>query len=63
MAYSYSRISTYENCPRRFKYHYVDKIESYEDVEAFILGRAVHKGIELNSVDKAIDYLKKEAGV
>lgn len=36
--YSYSRISTYKQCPRKFKYHYIDKIKT-EEVEHLALSR------------------------
>lgn len=45
--YSHSRISTYENCPRRFKYRYIDKLKP--EIEGTIeshLGTAVHSTLE-----------------
>jgi putative RecB family exonuclease len=44
--YSHSRLSSFENCPRQFKYRYVDglKVES-EGVEAF-MGKRVHEILE-----------------
>lgn len=45
--YSHSRISTYENCPRQYKFRYIEKIreEGFESVEAF-LGSRVHETLE-----------------
>jgi len=44
--YSYSRINTFENCPLRFKYRYIDRIKvETEGVEAF-LGTMVHESLE-----------------
>lgn len=45
--YSHSRISTYENCPLRFKYRYIDKLkpEIEKTIEAH-LGTAVHNTLE-----------------
>jgi putative RecB family exonuclease len=44
--YSHSRLSTYENCPRQFKYRYIDQIKvEGEGVEAFV-GKRVHEILE-----------------
>lgn len=45
--YSHSRLSCYEQCPARFKYRYIDKVdtEEAESVEAF-LGSRVHEALE-----------------
>ena len=45
--YSYSKIGTYEDCPRKFKYQYVDKldVEGFESIEAF-MGTRVHEALE-----------------
>jgi putative RecB family exonuclease len=44
-AYSPSRISTYESCPRQYKFRYVDRIPSEEEsIEAF-LGSRVHEAL------------------
>lgn len=40
-AWSYSRISTYEGCPRRAKYQFVDKVPEKEN-EAIVRGKNVH---------------------
>jgi putative RecB family exonuclease len=44
--YSHSRLSSFEDCPRKFKYRYVDgiKVDS-EGVEAF-MGKRVHEILE-----------------
>ncbi|RMD84825.1 MAG: PD-(D/E)XK nuclease family protein [Candidatus Dadabacteria bacterium] len=44
--YSFSRISTFEQCPRRFRYRYLDGVrEGFEGIEAF-MGKQVHAVIE-----------------
>jgi putative RecB family exonuclease len=44
--YSHSRLSSFENCPRQFKYRYVDQIKvDTEGVEAF-MGKRVHEILE-----------------
>ncbi|MBU1321571.1 MAG: PD-(D/E)XK nuclease family protein, partial [Nanoarchaeota archaeon] len=45
--YSHSRISSFEQCPLKFKLHYIDEVESEigEGVEAF-LGSRVHDVLE-----------------
>ena len=45
-AYSFSRITTFEQCARRFRYRYLDRVkEAFDSVEAF-MGRQVHSTIE-----------------
>jgi len=46
--YSHSKLSTFEQCPTKFKYRYIDKIpvEFEKTVEAF-LGEIVHETLEL----------------
>ena len=44
--YSHSRLSTFEDCPRKFRYRYVDQIKvDTEGVEAF-MGKRVHEILE-----------------
>ena len=44
--YSHSRLSTFENCPKRFEYRYVLKIPTDTDgIEAFV-GKRVHDVLE-----------------
>lgn len=44
--FSFNRLSVYEQCPRRFYFHYVLGYEEQES-KALALGKAVHKAIEL----------------
>lgn len=45
--YSHSRISTFEQCPLRFKFQYIDRLEPEikETIEGF-LGKKVHETLE-----------------
>jgi putative RecB family exonuclease len=44
--YSFSRITTFEQCARRFRYRYLDGVkEAFHGVEAF-MGQRVHEVIE-----------------
>jgi len=44
--YSHTKITTFEECPLRFKYRYIDKIKGeYEGIEAF-MGKRVHETLE-----------------
>jgi len=44
--YSHSRLSSFENCPRQFKYRYIEKLAvETEGVEAF-MGKRVHEILE-----------------
>ncbi len=45
MEYSYSRINTYDNCPRQYQYRYIDKIKppvELKTIEAF-MGNCIHE--------------------
>ena len=56
MKFSYSRVSTYEQCPRRFKLQYIDELktlENYDADNALYLGSMLHKAIETD-VDTAV---------
>lgn len=66
--YSHSRLSTFEQCPQKFKLKYIDKVETEaeESVEAF-LGVRVHETLEKlyrdlqyqkeNTLDDLLDFL------
>jgi putative RecB family exonuclease len=44
--YSHSRLSSFDNCPRAFRYRYVDQIRvDVESIEAF-MGKLVHSVVE-----------------
>ena len=52
MIYSYSAISTFENCPLKFKFAYVDKIKPLrKNIESF-MGSRVHETLEKLYRDK-----------
>jgi len=41
--YSYSKLTTFTECPRKYEYRYVNRVpEPFDTIEAF-LGRAVHR--------------------
>ena len=45
--YSFSRLSTHKQCPRKFKYSYIDKApKSKTDITALLKGGAIHSIIE-----------------
>ncbi len=44
--YSHSRLSSFENCPRQFRFRYVDRVPAEtESIESFV-GRRVHEILE-----------------
>jgi len=44
--YSHSRLSSFENCPLRYRYRYVDRIRTaFESIEAFT-GKRVHEVLQ-----------------
>lgn len=56
MKFSYSRVSTYKQCPYRFKLQYIDELKTLENLEAdnaLYIGSMLHKAIETD-VDTAI---------
>lgn len=69
--YSHSRLSSFEQCPYKFKLQYIDKveIEVSESVEAF-MGNRVHETLEKlyrdlmfhkkNTLDDLLDFLNDE---
>jgi len=70
--FSNSRLSTYEQCPLKYKYQYIDKIkveEAADTVEAF-MGSRVHDALEklykdlklqkLNSLDDLLAYFNSQ---
>jgi CRISPR/Cas system-associated exonuclease Cas4 (RecB family) len=45
--YTFSKINTYETCPRKFKFQYIDKVSGpFVYNEALIKGNAVHSILE-----------------
>ena len=68
--YSHSRLSTYENCPLKFKYTYIDKLDRdrRDSVEAF-MGSLVHETMEklyhdlsytkLNSIEDLLAFYRQ----
>ncbi len=48
--YSYSKISTFLSCPKKFKFQYIDKIGTFLDTPALIKGRTIHYLIENSSL-------------
>jgi putative RecB family exonuclease len=69
--YSHSRLSCYEHCPQRFKFQYIEKIQTKEEqtVEAF-LGSRVHEALEKlyrdlqyqkqNSLEDILDFVQDQ---
>jgi putative RecB family exonuclease len=69
--YSHSRIGTYENCPRQYKFNYIEKEEKdFENtIEAF-MGSRVHDALEklyndlkyakLNTQEELLEFYNKE---
>ena len=71
MLYSHSRLKCFEQCPLKFKFAYIDKLEgpSEEGVEAF-LGSRVHETLEKlykdlrfmkeNTLQELLDYFNSQ---
>lgn len=44
--FSFSRVTTFEQCPRRYRYRYLDGVrEAFQSIEAF-MGQQVHSAVE-----------------
>ena len=57
MRYSYSNVSTFSQCPYRWKLHYKDKLKTIPDQSpdnALYLGTAIHEAFETGRVEEAI---------
>jgi len=69
--YSHSKLRTFEDCPQKYKFKYIDKIEKPEEesIEAFV-GSRVHDALErlykdllrckLNSLDDLLTFYRSE---
>lgn len=58
---SYSSVECFKKCPYQWKLKYVDKIKVIKDQDpsnALYLGLAIHKGLETESVEQAIEEYK-----
>lgn len=54
MRFSYSRISTFNQCPYQYKLKYIDKLETkfnLDPANALVLGTSLHTGIEKNAIE------------
>lgn len=52
--FSHSRVETFSQCSYKYKLRYLDKVkmlDNYEPANAFIIGTAMHLGIETNIKD------------
>ena len=58
--FSHSRINCFKQCPKMYQYKYIDNLEPIGDSEALNLGKAFHRGIELNSVNELAKELDED---
>lgn len=59
MRFSYSRVETFKQCPRKYKYRYVDKLKTIPDQSAsnaLYLGIGIHRGIETTPAEGVEEY-------
>lgn len=62
MQMSYSRVSSFEQCPFKWKLHYIDElktIDKCDPTDALKLGTALHEGIELDAETAIQNYFMK----
>lgn len=58
--FSHSRINCFKECPKKYEYKYIDNLEPIDDNKALNIGKAFHRGIELNSVDELAKELDED---
>lgn len=66
MKFSYSRVSSFANCPYKWWLHYIQKYDTIPESDpgnALYLGLALHKGIETGSVEEGIAEYKSHFNV
>lgn len=66
LRFSYSRLSTFAQCPYKWKLQYIDKLKTLPETNAdnaLWLGLAMHKGIEESSVEAGIAEYKSHYNV
>ncbi len=49
--YSYSKISTFNSCPYKFKLQYIDKLKVPQNLDALIKGTTIHYCLENNKLN------------
>lgn len=57
--YSHSRVETFNTCPKKFKYNYIDKLEMLPNTDPqnpLYLGTALHHGIEQDVESSVKEY-------
>ena len=57
MIYSHSRLNTFKLCPKQFEYKYIKGIVPLYSTAQLVLGKLVHKGIELKSSESLSEYV------
>ena len=71
LAFSYSKLSMYSECPLKYKFKYLDKIKE-EPKSYFAFGNSIHKALEFlyavsnppfPSLEELLESFKKEWGV
>lgn len=66
MKFSYSNVSTFSQCPFKWKLHYKDRLRTLPETNAdnaLYLGLALHKGIEEGSVEAALEEYKSHYNI
>ena len=58
--YSHSKINCYKQCPKMFEYKYINHLYPIDESDALKIGSGFHKCIELNDVDKALDWMDEQ---
>jgi ATP-dependent helicase/DNAse subunit B len=56
---SHSKVETYKNCGRQFKFRYIDGLKTlpnYDPDNPLVLGIALHSGIERNEKEALAEY-------
>jgi len=71
LAFSYSKLSMYTECPLKYKFKYLDKIKE-EPKSYFAFGNSIHKALEFlhavsnppfPSIEEVLESFKKQWGL
>lgn len=55
--FSHSRINCFKTCPKQYEYKYIKRMFPLNSESSLNIGKAFHRGIELNSVDELANEL------
>lgn len=58
--FSHSKINCYKQCPKMYEYKYIQGLFDLAHSDALAIGSGFHKCIELNDVNKALEWMDEQ---